>query len=189
MILSSFSYTFYSDKVNFIIGFNGSGKSTLISCILNFLKYDGVIVHNLQKVVYQPEKVLLPDFIKVKDYFKIILQLDKQDNIKKIEQLLTKFNMLDVLEKDLVMLSKGMKQKVLLIQTLLRVSDAYIFDEPLSGLDVNTQQVFYEEIEALVRNDKLVIIVTHFLEQYPMKDFYLLNLNEKERYQDVQTSS
>ena len=58
LVLDNFNYTFTSEYINFITGVNGSGKSTLISCILEFLKYDGVINSNVEKVLYQPEKMV-----------------------------------------------------------------------------------------------------------------------------------
>ena len=185
LVLDNFNYMFSSDNINFITGANGIGKSTLISCILEFLKCDGVISSNVGKVVYQPEKVVLPDYIKLKDYLILIGKIHRIDCNDKMLELIKLFGLEKVLEKDLIKLSKGMRQKVLLIQTLMIDADAYFFDEPLSGLDPLSQQKLIGELNKLLEKEKLIIIVTHFIEQYSMNNKKIVNLNNKEEYQDV----
>ncbi len=185
LVLDNFNYMFSSDNINFITGANGIGKSTLISCILEFLKCDGVISSNVGKVVYQPEKVVLPDYIKLKDYLILIGKIHRIDCNDKMLELIKLFGLEKVLEKDLIKLSKGMRQKVLLIQTLMIEADAYFFDEPLSGLDPLSQQKLIGELNKLLEKEKLIIIVTHFIEQYSMNNKKIVNLNNKEEYQDV----
>lgn len=185
LVLDNFNYMFSSYNINFITGANGIGKSTLISCILEFLKCDGVISSNVGKVVYQPEKVVLPDYIKLKDYLILIGKIHRIDCNDKMLELIKLFGLEKVLEKDLIKLSKGMRQKVLLIQTLMIEADAYFFDEPLSGLDPLSQQTLIGELKKLLEKEKLIIIVTHFIEQYSMNNKKIVNLNNKEEYQDV----
>jgi ABC-2 type transport system ATP-binding protein len=189
LVLDNFNFVFSSDSINFITGANGIGKSTLISCILEFLKFKGVIVSNVEKVLYQPEKVILPDYIKLKDYLLLIGKIHKSNCIDKMNELIKLFGLEKVINKDLIKLSKGMRQKVLLIQTLMMEADAYFFDEPLSGLDPLSQQILVEEIIKLVSKDKLIIIVTHFIEQYRINNKKIVNLNNKEDYQNVTTPS
>ena len=140
-------------------------------------------------IAYQPEKVILPDYIKTKDYLLLISRIHKQDCEKRIDELIKLFGLEAIINKDLIKLSKGMRQKVLLIQTLMMEADAYFFDEPLSGLDPLSQQILVEEIIKLVSKDKLIIIVTHFIEQYRINNKKIVNLNNKEDYQNVTTPS
>lgn len=180
IVLNKFNYEFNSDNINFITGANGIGKSTLISCILEFLKFDGAITSNLEKIAYQPEKVVLPDYMKAKDYLVLIGKIYKQNCEKRINELIELFSLEEVLKKDIIKLSKGMRQKIVLIQTLMVEADAYFFDEPLSGLDPTSQEKFRKELEKLWRKDKLIIIVTHFIEQFLIENKKIINLNNKE---------
>lgn len=182
VIFNNFSCEFDNQSINFITGVNGVGKSTLISCILEFIKYEGKITHNLNKVVYQPEKVILPDYIKLENYLTLIGMVHHEDVSQKQKRLIEIFGLEKVLSKELITFSKGMCQKVLLIQTLMLSADAYIFDEPLSGLDPISQKHFVEEIERLHQKNKLIIIITHFIEQYDLKQIKIINLNKKENY-------
>ncbi len=180
IVLNKFNYQFNSDNINFITGANGIGKSTLISCVLEFLKFDGTITSNLEKIAYQPEKVVLPDYMKVKDYLVLIGKIYKQNCEKRINELTELFSLEEALKKDIIKLSKGMRQKIVLIQTLMVEADAYFFDEPLSGLDPTSQEKFRKELEKLWRKDKLIIIVTHFIEQFLIENKKIINLNNKE---------
>ena len=59
-------------------------------------------------------------------------------------------------------LSKGMKQKVLLICGFLSDVDLYIFDEALSGLDKEMQKQFMNYIKKLKIEKKTIIYTTHY---------------------------
>ena len=185
LVIDRFNYLFNNQNINFITGSNGCGNSTLISCILEFLRFDGIITSNVKKIAYQPEKVILPDYIKTKDYLLLISRIHKQDCEKRIDELIRLFGLEAIINKDLIKLSKGMRQKVLLIQTLMIDAGAYIFDEPLNGLDPLSQKKFMEELNKLYQTQKMIIIVTHFIDQYTLEPKKIVNLNQKELYQNA----
>lgn len=59
-------------------------------------------------------------------------------------------------------ISQGQKQKLLLLRTLNKEADIYIFDEPTGNLDQETKQSFMNIVQSLVKNkNKIVIIITH----------------------------
>jgi ABC-type multidrug transport system ATPase subunit len=63
-------------------------------------------------------------------------------------------------------LSKGTRQKVLIIKTLLSKADVYLFDEPLSGLDLKSRYTFMALVKTLQEQGKIVIIASHFYDDY-----------------------
>lgn len=69
-------------------------------------------------------------------------------------------------EKKLKELSKGMLQKILIIQSLMVDADVYVFDEVLNGLDVNNQNKFLDYLKVLKDNNKLIIITSHYSDYY-----------------------
>ena len=181
IVLNNFNFTFTNEYINFLQGVNGTGKTTLILCILEFLKYEGVIEHNFRKFVFQPEKVVLPDYLTVKRYLQLLLKYYHQQSYN-MERLVEIYNMKENIDKDIINLSKGMRQKVLIIQTLMVNSDCYIFDEPLSGLDPVSQNIFMNEISKLFDNKKLIIIITHFPKQYNFNNKLIIDFNQKDTY-------
>jgi len=57
-----------------------------------------------------------------------------------------------------------MRQRILLIAALMHDLQIFIFDEPLSGLDVTSALIFKNLVQALGRAGKLVFYCSHVLE-------------------------
>ena len=171
-VLNNVNMTFDSNSYNFLVGENGSGKSTLIKCILDEINYQGEIDKKGYKIAYAPEKIVLPDYVTLHNFL-VLLGLNKIKKIKEVNELidyyLQIFNIEKYKNKLICELSKGTRQKIILIQTLMDSSDVYIFDEPLSGLDIESRKNFMEELKKLKRKSKIIIISTHYLNQYKFK--------------------
>lgn len=178
-ILNNLSLCITNDKYNFITGTNGVGKSTFIKCINGIIDYEGYINNDKYKISYCPDKVHLPDFLSLKNF---LLLIGKTANIpnsilyNKILYYINKFKIDRFINTPIIKLSKGTRQKILLIQCFLKDADVYIFDEPLSGLDEISQKLFFEELEELRNVDKLIMIITHQMNKYPFKDINKIEL-------------
>lgn len=158
-IFKNYSNEINNEKINYLIAENGAGKSTLIKMILNLVDYKGKIKTNIKTKTYVPEKINLPYFIKVEDFFNLIsLNNDRKD------ELITKFKIDE--NKKIKELSKGMKQKIILIQAIAKDVDAYFFDEPLNGLDDESINLFIEEIDKMYQRGKFILISTHQFQRF-----------------------
>ncbi len=157
-VLDNICYSFDDNKIYFIVGINGVGKSTLYKAILRQIHYQGEIIIN-GKISYIPEEPFMPALMSVKSFLKNItnktLDLDQ-----KIDYYLNYFNINDVRNKELGMVSKGTKQKINIIQALISPSDILIIDEPLNGLDKESQKLFMNLLKN-IKNNKLIIFVSH----------------------------
>jgi ABC-2 type transport system ATP-binding protein len=60
--------------------------------------------------------------------------------------------------------SKGMRQRILLIAAIMDNPQIFIFDEPLSGLDVTSALIFKNLVQTLGEQGKLVFYCSHVLE-------------------------
>src|SRR5690606_35830099 len=58
-------------------------------------------------------------------------------------------------------LSKGMGQKVQFIASILHEPELLILDEPFSGLDPVSQELFKDEIRSLARNGTAILLSSH----------------------------
>ena len=157
VIFEDFTTTLDSDSYVFLKGENGSGKTTFINCLLSLVSYEGVIEKEGLVFSYTPEKISLPDYMSVSNFLYLIaLNRGKMPSeIKEeVKTYLEKFSILEYEKTMFCKLSKGTKQKVLLIQNLMSKSDVYIFDEPLSGLDEESRRVFIGELKQLKKADK-----------------------------------
>jgi ribose transport system ATP-binding protein len=64
------------------------------------------------------------------------------------------------IEQEVVNLSGGNQQKVVLAKWLLTNGKVYIFDEPTRGIDVGAKEEIYRLMMELVRAGKFVIMVS-----------------------------
>tara|TARA_B100001989_G_scaffold251399_1_gene230540 strand:- start:4949 stop:5683 length:735 start_codon:yes stop_codon:yes gene_type:complete len=158
-----------------LIGLNGAGKTTLIKCILSLRNQDeGEILINNQardnatskkNMAYLPEKFEPPWFLTGMEFIKFSLGLYKK-SISEDEV----YNAADALALDRAALkrkvntySKGMRQKLGLMGTLLTDCDVMILDEPMSGLDPMARSKVKDMIGQVKHKDKMIFLSSHIL--------------------------
>ncbi len=160
LVLNNISYEFEKNNCYLITGVNGCGKSTLIKIILGFVnKNDGLIENNLD-YSYIPEKLNIPDNVKVIDYLELMKEIRNCSN-DKMMYLIDYFELNNHLDKKIKSLSKGTYQKLLIIQALMNEASLIILDEVLNGLDYYMQQKLLDLIKRLIKG-RIIIVVTHY---------------------------
>src|SRR5690625_5548700 len=75
--------------------------------------------------------------------------MDQKEIKTKIDILLEKIEMIKVKHTKISNFSKGMKQKLLIIASLIHNPDLIFFDEPLAGLDANSVMIVKEMMDQL----------------------------------------
>lgn len=151
--------TIEEEQLYLFVGENGSGKSTtlkLIGRVIFNSTRDGKMVNDFKRMIYLPDKRSYPKLLNVFTYLKYYLPL-----IQDKKAILYWMERYHLPNKKIGGLSKGMLQKLGIIQTILSTGDLYLFDEPTDGLDVEAIQLFKEDIQNLLKNKKTVIISTH----------------------------
>jgi ABC-2 type transport system ATP-binding protein len=163
-VLTDVSCTFRKGELALLVGENGSGKSTLLKGILGFIKFRaGEVALRTGLIGYVPERFAFPPYCSVGDFLKGLCPDRSQEEIS---NLLAQWELADSEKCLLKNLSKGMAQKVLIIQALLTKAELYLFDEPLNGLDQRMQEFFLANLHALKKQGATVIIATHFPERF-----------------------
>ncbi|MBB4825219.1 ABC-type multidrug transport system ATPase subunit [Sporosarcina luteola] len=157
----SFSCT--RDTILFVQGGNGSGKSTLLKILAGIYKpTDGEVRLNTKKIGYVPEHFPEGLRFKVKEYLSLTASF--YPSMKENEMLLVKymdiFGLGSFQNTPLANCSKGTKQKVGIIQALLMRPDLLLLDEPLTGLDQESQQAFVSLLQEF-RGQIPIIFTAH----------------------------
>ena len=57
--------------------------------------------------------------------------------------------------------SFGMRQRLGIAQAVMKPHDLYLFDEPLNGIDINSQKVIRDVIKGLKSDNRVVIVTSH----------------------------
>ncbi|MPW26102.1 ATP-binding cassette domain-containing protein [Alkalibaculum sp. M08DMB] len=160
------------------IGPNGAGKSTTIKILLGLLEgftgevkiFGESIVNQIsykKRIGYVPESSDIYDNLSAQEYLTFIGELYglEHDQVnKKAKSLMKILGIEDVYESRISSFSKGMKQKVLIISSLLHNPDILFWDEPLSGLDANSVIVVKEILSTLSLRGKTIFYSSHIME-------------------------
>lgn len=161
------------------IGPNGAGKSTTVKIMLGLInEYVGEIkifgedissgnVEYKKKIGYVPEVAEIYDSLTGKEYLTFIGELyglDYDVADEKAKKLMELFNLEKVYDSRISSYSKGMRQKVVIISSLLNNPDILFLDEPLSGMDANSVMVFKEVLAELASQGKTIFYSSHIME-------------------------
>jgi Cu-processing system ATP-binding protein len=156
-----------------ILGPNGSGKTTLIKSILGMvipdkgeIFVDGKSLRNNFKyrnnIDYLPQIANFPGNLKVSELIAMIKDL-RSTKTPDDNRLIELFKLQPFLNKKLVNLSGGTKQKVNLVLTFMFDSPLVILDEPTSGLDPISHLRLKQLIFAEKEKGKTILVTSHIL--------------------------
>lgn len=173
--LDKFDLSVREGEVHGFLGPNGAGKSTTLRVLLGLLKEtDGhaelfgddpwkhaVKLH--KRLAYVPGDVNFWPNLTGGEIIDVIGSLRGGLSEARRAHLLKRFE-LDPTKK-FHTYSKGNRQKVALVAALSSDVDLYILDEPTSGLDPLMEQVFQEEILALKKQNKTILLSSHILSE------------------------
>lgn len=164
-ILENATFSIYANEIIAIVGKNGAGKSTLLKIIAELVDADnGSIVKHRQslKIGYVPEVTPSHILFTPEEYLYHmgrIRGMTKKQLQQKINELLDLFHLQEARNTRIINFSKGMKQKVMIMQAMLEDTDLLILDEPLSGLDPKAQSDL-EETLSILKDKGLCIVLT-----------------------------
>lgn len=156
-----------------ILGPNGAGKSTTIRNIMGIMYPDEGVInfhHHAageiprNKIGYLPEERGLYKNVKVMDMILYLAELKDYPIKKARERALEYLAKLGLAGKEKVSveeLSKGMGQKVQFIGSIIHEPELLILDEPFSGLDPVSQEVFKNEIKDLASKGTAILLSSH----------------------------
>lgn len=175
--VNNLSLKIENGKVLGIAGRNGAGKSTIFRSILKIIEptggrilYDGKKINSkvLDRIGYLPEEgSLIPTYtvLELCEYYGS-LKLLKSDEIKtNLLMWLEEFDILPYMNKRIKELSKGNRQKIQFIVSVLHNPDLLILDEPFSGLDPISTEELKNAILKFKSQNKTIIFSSHIMDQ------------------------
>jgi ABC-2 type transport system ATP-binding protein len=172
-VIQDITFDVRKGEIMAILGPNGAGKSTTIRNIMGIMYPDegSITYHNhaaneipRHKIGYLPEERGLYKNVKVMDMILYLADLKNYPVKKAKERALTYLAKFDLDGKDKVSveeLSKGMGQKVQFIASIIHEPELLILDEPFSGLDPVSQELFKKEIRELANNGTAILLSSH----------------------------
>lgn len=160
-----------------IVGPNGAGKTALFRALLNLIPHTGEIKWAQGvKIGYVPQRLSASDIpISVKEFFSF-------KNAENIEKCLRAVGLEAeaVLDRTLGVLSGGQLQRVLIAWALVNEPNVLLFDEPTTGVDLDSEEAIYEMLNKLERQHGItVLLISH--DAHIIRDYseHMLALNRK----------
>jgi ABC-2 type transport system ATP-binding protein len=161
------------------IGPNGAGKSTTVKIITGMVQptlgrvlFEGApILDDLlsfrARLGYVPEEAHLYPHLSGLEHLQLVGRLrglGERLILRRGTMLLEQLGLDSWRHTPISLYSKGMKQRVLLATALLHNPQLIVLDEPMSGLDVVTAQIFRDLLTELAADGKAILYISHVLE-------------------------
>jgi len=163
-----------------VIGPNGAGKSTLLKAALGLVPMVGGCVRFFGqplarvrgRVGYVPQRetvdwdfpVSVLDVVLMGTYGRLgWLRRPGRRERDLARHCLARVGLVDLADRQIGRLSGGQQQRVFLARALAQEADVYLFDEPLAGVDVRSQERIFQVLAAVRDEGKLVVVVHHDL--------------------------
>ena len=157
------------------LGLNGAGKTTFINLLTDNISrssgnifFNGTEIKKLsgkyrKNIGYMPQEQGYYGDFTGREYLSYIAGLKGvKDKRRKVERLLAQFNLEDKADIKIKKYSGGMRQRIVLAQTMLDDPFIIILDEPTVGLDPLERSRFKNYIKEISK-EKIVIYCTHII--------------------------
>ncbi len=176
LALSDISFDVSNGEFLSIVGPSGCGKSTLLSLIAGLIKpeegkitFGNIDKSDAPKIGYMLQKDHLFEWRTVYQNVTLGLEIQRKltpQNLEKIDQMLTLYDLYKFKDSKPSQLSGGMRQRAALIRTLALEPELLLLDEPFSALDYQTRLSVSDDIGTIIKNEKkTAVLVTHDLSE------------------------
>ena len=155
-----------------VLGPNGAGKTTFLRLVMGFVFPSAGIIDrgalSPANIGYLPERAFYPPRFSIRNYLNTLARLVGLAGSlqqEEVARLLRQVGLFEVGDQRLGACSRGMLQRLGLAQALLGDPDLLVLDEPALGLDPAGQTFMREQISALHRAGKTVLLSSHHLDE------------------------
>lgn len=161
-----------------LLGPNGAGKTTLINIVCGIVtKTSGTVVvdsyDNVKDYRATRSRIgLVPQELPTETFetpYNVVRfsrgLFGKPPNPEHLEKVLKSLSLWDKKDEKIMMLSGGMKRRVLIAKALSHEPEILFLDEPTAGVDVELRQDMWNVIQTLRESGVTVILTTHYIEE------------------------
>ena len=169
------SFSVRRNEIFGIVGPNGAGKTTSIECLEGLRKPDQGLIRVLGLDPQKSRRALnarigvqLQDS-NIASQIRVWEALDMYASFYRnpvdYEELLEKLHLYPSRSSFYSRLSGGQKQRLFIALALINDPEIVFFDELTTGLDPQARRTIWELVRQVNRQDKTVVLTTHFMEE------------------------
>lgn len=193
--LENISFTLRRGERLALVGPNGAGKSTLFNVIAGVLPPTrgevNIYGHRPGEhicIAYVPQRsqvdwrfpVNVADVVMMGRVGKLgLFRWPKRRDWNLVADSLALVGMASLAQRQIGELSGGQQQRVFIARALAQEAELMLMDEPLTGLDVKSQESIFEILEKLQQRQVTVMVATHDLNLAAERFDRLMLLNQR----------
>jgi ABC-2 type transport system ATP-binding protein len=163
-----------------LLGPNGAGKTTTVSIIAGLMSPDSgeVLIDGRPvtsdtdpvklKIGLVPQDMALYDKLSARDnltFFAALYSISGAKAKQAIGEALTLVGLSDRAQDKVETFSGGMKRRLNLAAALLHDPQILLLDEPTVGVDPQSRNAIFENLETLKKRGKTLVYTTHYMEE------------------------
>lgn len=161
-----------------LIGPNAAGKTTIIKMITGLLAPTSGSIRIFGKDIikdsvdakkhigYIPDEPFVYSYLTGREFLELtgdLYNIERKDTEGRIKKLLSLYNLEGIIDGFFSDYSRGNKQKTIIIARLLHKPEILVIDEPIVGLDVQSQKITKKIFKDFVKNGGSIFLCTHTL--------------------------
>ena len=174
------SFVVEPGRLTGLLGPNGAGKTTTVSMIAGLISPDrgqvlvgglplsGDTDSNKRKIGLVPQDLALYDELTARDnlrFFGALYGISGAALDTAMRSVLTLVGLADRVRDRVKTFSGGMKRRLNLAAGLLHDPDILLLDEPTVGVDPQSRNAIFDNLEELKRRGKALLYTTHYMEE------------------------
>lgn len=198
LILQDLSLTLHAGQGAVIYGVNGSGKTTLIKIIANIIPipqpeqilwYQEPIMQSEQiRIGYLGHQNGLKGFLTVLENLsiaKLFMKNIRNGFMKKADEVLEYWGLHREQKHLTQFLSAGQQRRLALARLEMLGANLWLLDEPLSALDSQAIELFYQQVSSFLKRGGILIMSSHAdIQLSGIDEFILYNGRLRPRKQE-----
>lgn len=156
-----------------ILGPNGSGKTTTLGILLDVIERNGGSFSWFDQTAGENHRTKIGSILETPNFYP---HLDAESNLKvnaliknvsfdRIDEVLSRVNLLERKKSKFRTFSLGMKQRLAIANALLSDPEVLVLDEPTNGLDPQGIVEIRDLINELSSKGKTIIIASHLIDE------------------------
>ncbi|MGI6768632.1 MAG: ABC transporter ATP-binding protein [Bacilli bacterium] len=177
--VDNFSLEVYDGEVFGFIGHNGAGKSTTIKSLVGIQSITSgrmeIAGYDVSKqpieaklrIGYVSDNHAVYERLTGREYINYVADLylvPQEERDQRIEKYVHMFSLEHAIDNEIKSYSHGMKQKIVVIASLIHNPKVWILDEPLTGLDPMSSFQIKECMREHANNGNIVFFSSHVIE-------------------------